>query len=289
MAPSRRSGPSNDENPDIVAIITQQLQNIIPQIVTQVTNNVNNANANGRNGGTGGNNGCSYRTFLACNPRDYDGKGGVVSLTRWIKKMELVIKNSGCAKNRKVKYAASSFINKVLTWWNTQVQARGREAAIGGPRNRFAGVLPPNISRLLHGVKLLGGPGSADFDFSSELMMKRVTKSIELMDVVAKINDPPCELLLLRAYVGISKLYFVTHTCPPWVIKRAQCSIDAALRSALERIDTTSGPGFGDWQWRLSTLPSAFGGLGVYSTGDFLNYTFLVSRLQYVGLQTKML
>ncbi|GKD53651.1 putative reverse transcriptase domain-containing protein [Tanacetum coccineum] len=76
MAPSRRSGPSNAENPDIVAIITQQLQNIIPQIVTQVTNNVNNANVNGGNGRTGGNNGCSYKTFLACNPQDCDGKGG---------------------------------------------------------------------------------------------------------------------------------------------------------------------------------------------------------------------
>ncbi|GKB09245.1 putative reverse transcriptase domain-containing protein [Tanacetum coccineum] len=45
MAPSRRSGPSNnEENPDIAAIIAQQLQTILPQIVTQVTNNVNNAN-----------------------------------------------------------------------------------------------------------------------------------------------------------------------------------------------------------------------------------------------------
>ncbi|GJR11075.1 putative reverse transcriptase domain-containing protein [Tanacetum coccineum] len=43
----------------------------------KVTNNVNNANANGGNGGTGGNNGCSYKTFLACNPRDYDWKGGL--------------------------------------------------------------------------------------------------------------------------------------------------------------------------------------------------------------------
>ncbi|GKE51007.1 hypothetical protein Tco_1486163 [Tanacetum coccineum] len=72
MAPSRRSGPSNDENPDIAAIIAQQLQNILPQIVTQVTNNVNNANANG-NGGNGRNgdgetNRCSYKAFLACNP-----------------------------------------------------------------------------------------------------------------------------------------------------------------------------------------------------------------------------
>ncbi|GJT35467.1 putative reverse transcriptase domain-containing protein [Tanacetum coccineum] len=105
MAQARRSGPSNDENPDIAAIITQQLQNIIPRIVTQLTNNVNNANANG---GNGGNNGCSYNTLLACNPRDYDGKGGTVALTRWIEKMEYVIENSRCAENQKVKYAASS-------------------------------------------------------------------------------------------------------------------------------------------------------------------------------------
>ncbi|GJV50014.1 hypothetical protein Tco_1440226 [Tanacetum coccineum] len=41
MASLRRSGPSNnEENPDIAAIIAQQLQTILPQIVTQVTNNV---------------------------------------------------------------------------------------------------------------------------------------------------------------------------------------------------------------------------------------------------------
>ncbi|GJW24017.1 hypothetical protein Tco_0037828 [Tanacetum coccineum] len=60
-----------------------------------------------------------------------DGKGGAIALTRWIEKMESVIDNSGCAENQRVKFAASSFVNKALTWWNTQVQARGREAAIG--------------------------------------------------------------------------------------------------------------------------------------------------------------
>ncbi|GJW81368.1 ribonuclease H-like domain-containing protein [Tanacetum coccineum] len=70
---------------------------------------------------------------------------------------------------------------------------------------------------------------SADFDFSSELVMKRVAKSIQLMD--------------------------------DW----AQHSFDASLHSALERIVTASGLRFGEWQWRLSTLPFAFGGLGVYS------------------------
>nr|GEV35933.1 hypothetical protein [Tanacetum cinerariifolium] len=100
------TGPSNDENPEIAAIIVKQLQNILPQIVTQITNNVNNANANG-------------------------GNGSPVARTRWIEKMESVIENSRCAENQKVNYAASSFINKALTWWNTPVQARGREATIG--------------------------------------------------------------------------------------------------------------------------------------------------------------
>ncbi|GJR70990.1 hypothetical protein Tco_0017055 [Tanacetum coccineum] len=50
---------------------------------------------------------------------------------------------------------------------------------------------------------------------------------------------------------------------------------DVALRSSLERTVTASGPGFGDWQWRLATLPFAFGGLGIYSAGDVLNYAFL--------------
>ncbi|GJT95316.1 hypothetical protein Tco_1090834 [Tanacetum coccineum] len=61
---------------------------------------------NGGNGGNGRNKGCSYKGFKACNPKD------------------------GCSKNQKVKYAASAFVNKALTWWKHQVQARGREATI---------------------------------------------------------------------------------------------------------------------------------------------------------------
>nr|GEW65927.1 hypothetical protein [Tanacetum cinerariifolium] len=114
-------------------------------------------------------------------------------------------------------------------------------------------------------------------------------KTIGLMDVIAKINDPQCELLLLRSCMGISRLYFTMRTCPSCVFESAQRSFDVALRSFLERYVTASGPGFGDWQWRLATLPFAFGGLGVYSASDVLNYAFLASRLQSAGLQTKLL
>ncbi|GJV46009.1 hypothetical protein Tco_1430545 [Tanacetum coccineum] len=73
-----------------------------------------------------------------------------------------------------------------------------------------------------------------------------VAKSIELMDDVAKINDPQCELPLLRACAGVSKLYFSIRTSR--VFERAQRSFDVALCSALERIVTAFGPGFDHWQ-----------------------------------------
>ncbi|GJT17455.1 putative reverse transcriptase domain-containing protein [Tanacetum coccineum] len=98
--------------PDVAEIIAQQLQNIILNIVTQVTNNLNNANGNG-NGGE--NNGCTYKGFVVCGPRGFDGTGGAVALTRWIEKMESVIDNSGCLANQRVKYDAVSFIGKALT------------------------------------------------------------------------------------------------------------------------------------------------------------------------------
>ncbi|GJT70651.1 putative reverse transcriptase domain-containing protein [Tanacetum coccineum] len=57
--------------------------------------------------------GCSYKELLACNPKEYDGKGGDVVLTRWIDKMESVQDMSGCSFDQKVKYTASSFVEDV--------------------------------------------------------------------------------------------------------------------------------------------------------------------------------
>nr|GEU92099.1 putative reverse transcriptase domain-containing protein [Tanacetum cinerariifolium] len=82
-------------------------------------------------------NGCSYKTFTACNPKEFDGKGGAVARTHWIEKMESVFDICGCIGNQRVRYAANCFVNKALTWWNTQVQARGREATIGMTWNDF--------------------------------------------------------------------------------------------------------------------------------------------------------
>ncbi|GJT07048.1 hypothetical protein Tco_0841510 [Tanacetum coccineum] len=101
----------------------------INQVTASVNANANNGNGNGANGGNGGNgnNRCTYKSFMSYNLKEYDRKGGGVVLTRWMERMETVIDNSGCAENQKVRYVASSLVNKALTWWNTQVQVRGRE------------------------------------------------------------------------------------------------------------------------------------------------------------------
>ncbi|GKF04673.1 hypothetical protein Tco_0035341 [Tanacetum coccineum] len=74
--------------------------------------------------------GCLYKEFLACNPKEYDGIGGAVVLTRWIEKMESVHDMSGYSVDQKVKYTAGSFLGKALTWWNSQIRTLSREVAV---------------------------------------------------------------------------------------------------------------------------------------------------------------
>nr|GEU38873.1 putative reverse transcriptase domain-containing protein [Tanacetum cinerariifolium] len=80
MVRTTRQNPTPEScpepNPDITAIITQQLQNILPRVVSQVTANVNNTN----------------------------GGDGNVALTRWIEKMESVFDKCGCIANQRVRY-----------------------------------------------------------------------------------------------------------------------------------------------------------------------------------------
>ncbi|KAJ9544641.1 LOW QUALITY PROTEIN: hypothetical protein OSB04_024348 [Centaurea solstitialis] len=100
----------NDQTPDIAQLVAQQVQNAIPSIVTQVTAGIDNRRRSGGDqsgeGGSGSNQGCTYKTFMSCKPKEFHGKEGAVGLLFWFDSME-----SG------------------LTWWNIQVQTRGREAA----------------------------------------------------------------------------------------------------------------------------------------------------------------
>ncbi|GJR49774.1 putative reverse transcriptase domain-containing protein [Tanacetum coccineum] len=70
--------------------------------------------------------GCSYKEFLACNPKEYDSKGGAVVLTYWIDKMESGHDMSGCSIDQKVKYTTGSFVESEL--WNHAMVGAGHAA-----------------------------------------------------------------------------------------------------------------------------------------------------------------
>ena len=91
---------------------------------------------NGGNGGGGGNGGnggnpraCTYKDFMNCKPKSFSGIGGVIELTRWFEKTEAVFAISSCPADSKVKYAACTFEDGALTWWNGHVQTMGLPAA----------------------------------------------------------------------------------------------------------------------------------------------------------------
>ncbi|GJV76459.1 hypothetical protein Tco_1508043, partial [Tanacetum coccineum] len=157
------------------------------------------------------------------------------------------------------------------------------------PRSKMDGVFPINISRPLNGVKLLGGSVSLDEGFCRDLALKRVSKTISLMEAIHKLYDPQCDILLLRNCIGVAKLSYALRTCSPIYLLEAQVQFDHVLRVSLEKIVTASRPGFGDWQLRLATLPIKLGGLGILLAGDISKYAFLASRLQTSALQAKIL
>ncbi|GJX63979.1 putative reverse transcriptase domain-containing protein [Tanacetum coccineum] len=75
--------------------------------------------------------GCTYKEFLACNPKEYDGKGGAIVYTRWIEKMESVQDMSVCMSWEDFKtltreeFCPSNKIQKLETelWNHTMVGA----------------------------------------------------------------------------------------------------------------------------------------------------------------------
>nr|GFB16396.1 reverse transcriptase domain-containing protein [Tanacetum cinerariifolium] len=84
--------------PDFSTIIAQQLQNLLLTIASQVGDQgIGQGIGKNPNGDSVIDNirgdvsmGCTYKEFLACNPKEYDGKGGVIVYTCWIEKMESV-------------------------------------------------------------------------------------------------------------------------------------------------------------------------------------------------------
>ncbi|KAJ9535195.1 hypothetical protein OSB04_un001722 [Centaurea solstitialis] len=92
--------PPRREDPNLARLVSEQVMASLPGIVSQVaaglnTNQNNNQGTRERD--------CTYKSFRSCNPKEFHGTEGAVGLLAWIE-------------------------GRALTWWNTQVQVRGRDA-----------------------------------------------------------------------------------------------------------------------------------------------------------------
>ncbi|GKB98182.1 hypothetical protein Tco_0984319, partial [Tanacetum coccineum] len=65
---------------------------------------------------------CTYNDFLKCQPLNFNGTEGVVSLTQWFKNMESVFHISNCIVACQINFATCTLLGSALTWWNSYVK-----------------------------------------------------------------------------------------------------------------------------------------------------------------------
>ncbi|GJR62315.1 putative reverse transcriptase domain-containing protein [Tanacetum coccineum] len=75
--------------------------------------------------------GCTYITFMKCEPQPFKGTEGAMGLCQWFEKLESVFRISDCKERDKVKFATATLQGRALTWWNGRIASMGIDAANG--------------------------------------------------------------------------------------------------------------------------------------------------------------
>nr|GEW73325.1 putative reverse transcriptase domain-containing protein [Tanacetum cinerariifolium] len=256
--------------PDFSTIIAQQLQNLLPTILAQVGNQ---GNVGSQNGNMVNENvrvlvnrnrvGCSYKEFLACNAKKYDGKGDAVVLTRWIKKMEYVQDMSSCSIDQKVKYTAGSFVEffpshkmqKLETeLWN-HVMVRAGHAAYIDRFHELARLVPhlkTTESRKIERYKDVQISGALTDEAVRNRSIKKVEKE-EMWGNLARIRivgmitrGLGLEILFLQPQTPVvpKNLNLVNVRNPTSAREECyECGSTDHLKPACPRLNKAQGPG----------------------------------------------
>ncbi|GJW89302.1 reverse transcriptase domain-containing protein [Tanacetum coccineum] len=72
---------------------------------------------------------CSYKEFMSCQPINFKGTEGAISIIRWFERTELVFSRSNYTEDCKVKFATGTLTEEALSWWNSFAQPTGIEEA----------------------------------------------------------------------------------------------------------------------------------------------------------------
>nr|GFC30289.1 putative reverse transcriptase domain-containing protein [Tanacetum cinerariifolium] len=143
----------------------------------------------GGSGGTGGNadgtgvkcvgptvpelTGCTYATFIKCDPLPFNGTEGAVGLCQWFEKLELVFQINECKEKDRVKFIMATLYGRALTWWNRRTKAMGIEATNNTPWSELAGQLIQD--KAVEATKGKKRKGESDRGGRSDNRRKRTT------------------------------------------------------------------------------------------------------------------
>ena len=124
---SKTNNPPPPPPPEIDPVL---FQTVVTAAVAAAMSQLNTGGSGGSGGGTQDQESNqerrkegSYKDFMNAKPSSFDGTGGVISLSRWFEKIESIFEICACAESDKVKFAACTFSDKALTWWNGRVKS----------------------------------------------------------------------------------------------------------------------------------------------------------------------
>jgi hypothetical protein len=120
-------------------------------------------------------------------------------------------------------------------------------------------------------LSLLGSP---IFDQGFKNTVEKTIITVENLLNKAELLNRHVAYTLIKNCLFIPKFNFLLRTTPFWKFSNYVSSIDSSLKSCLERILNLR---LTDLQWRQSTLPIRFGGLGIRRISDICLPAFLSS------------
>ncbi|GJR28850.1 putative reverse transcriptase domain-containing protein [Tanacetum coccineum] len=125
---------------------------------------------------------CTYPDFMKCKPLYFKGTKGVVELTQWFERIEIMFRISSCSVENQIKFSTCTLLGSALTWWNSHVKTVGHdELALMCARMfpeesdkiaKYASGLPD----MIHGSVMASKPKTMQdaIEFATELMDNKI-------------------------------------------------------------------------------------------------------------------
>nr|GEV70502.1 hypothetical protein [Tanacetum cinerariifolium] len=128
----RRRGPARGpSHPELKALIDQGVANaLVARDVDRSRNGEDNHDSGmGARRQAPPTRECTYQDFIKYKPLYFKGTKGVVELTQWFERMEIMFRISNCTVENQIKFATCTLLGSALTWWNSHVTTVGPDVA----------------------------------------------------------------------------------------------------------------------------------------------------------------